>query len=114
MRGYNYGNVEPVAWLPQTQRSKYCYIHKGDFKRGCFPYENNASPAKYILSFGSVGHILSRTKKAIPCLPVTYAAKPEKQISITNIDTGLSKYALYSMVSVHLAEKKAVKQKTPC
>lgn len=97
-----------------SEGCKYCYIHKGDFKRGCFPYGNNASPAKYILSFGSVGHILSRTKKAIPCLPVTYAAKPEKQISITNIDTGLSKYALYSMVSVHLAEKKAVKQKTPC
>ena len=44
--------------------------------------EENVSPAKYILSSGSVGHILSRTEKAILCLPVTYAARPEKQISI--------------------------------
>lgn len=55
---------------------------------GCLPYGSNVSPTKYILSFGSVGHILSRMEKATLCLLVTYAAKPEKQISI--IDNGLS------------------------
>ncbi len=48
----------------------------------CLPYGSNVSPIKYILSFGSVGHILSKTEKATHCPLVTYAAKPEKQISI--------------------------------
>ena len=39
-------------------------------------------PAKYILSFGSVGHILSRMEKDTRYLLVTYAVKLEKQISI--------------------------------
>ena len=45
-------------------------------------YGSNVFPITYILSFGSVGHILSRTEKATRYLPVTYALKREKQISI--------------------------------
>lgn len=49
---------------------------------GYCTYGSNVFLITYVLSFGSVGRILSKTEKAIPCLPVTYAAKPEKQISI--------------------------------
>ena len=45
-------------------------------------YGNNIFPIMYILRLGSVGHILSRTEKVTLYLFVTYAAKPEKQISI--------------------------------
>ena len=48
----------------------------------------NQDRADYRL-FGSVGQILSETEKAILYLPVTYAVKQEKQISITKIITSL-------------------------
>ena len=49
---------------------------------GYCKYGNNVFPIMYILSFGSAGHILSRTEKATRYLLVTYALKREKQISI--------------------------------
>ena len=45
-------------------------------------YGNNVYPITFILSFGSVGHILLRTEKATHYLLVTYAVRQEKQISI--------------------------------
>lgn len=52
---------------------------------GYYRYDNNVFPITYILNFGNVGHILSKTEKTTHYLPVTYAAKPEKQISIIRI-----------------------------
>ena len=49
---------------------------------GYYRYGNNVFPITYILSFGSVGHILLRTEKSTRYLLVTYAVKREKQISI--------------------------------
>ena len=43
---------------------------------------NNVFPITYILSLGSVGHILLRTEKSTRYLLVTYAVKREKQILI--------------------------------
>ena len=43
---------------------------------------SNVYPITCILSFGSVGHILLRTEKSTRYLPVTYAVKRGKQISI--------------------------------
>ena len=48
-------------------------------------YGNNVFPITYILNFDSVGHILLRTEKSIRYLPVTYAVKREKQISIIDL-----------------------------
>ena len=45
-------------------------------------YGNNVFPITCILNFGSAGHILSRTEKVTRYLPVTYAVKREKRISI--------------------------------
>ena len=45
-------------------------------------FGSNAFPITYILSFGSVGHILLRTEKRTRYLLVTYAVKRGKQISI--------------------------------
>ena len=49
---------------------------------GCCRYGSNVFPIMYILSFGSVGHILLRMERSTPYQPVTYAVKQEKQISI--------------------------------
>ena len=45
-------------------------------------YGSNVFPITYILSFGSVGHILLKTERVTRYLPVTYAVKREKQILI--------------------------------
>ncbi len=54
-------------YMTAQEAAKYWNLNQTEISdhltmRGYFPYRSNVSPAKYILNFGRVGHILSKTK----------------------------------------------------